>query len=123
MMQGNRIFARLFPRDEGVVSRVKEAPHMKRGIVQVTLLTFVVSVAAVSAAFGQATTGEITGRVADATGQVITGATVTVVNTATGLSRTTTTSAVGEFLVTLLPPGRYTVSAEQTGFKKAVRSD
>jgi len=96
---------------------------MKRGIVQVTLLAFVLSIAAVSAAYGQATTGEITGRVADASGQVIAGATVTVVNAATGLSRATTTNETGEFIMTLLPPGRYTVSAELTGFKKAVRPD
>ena len=51
---------------------------MKRGIVPITLFAFVLSVAAVSAAYGQATTGELTGRVTDASGQVVAGATVTV---------------------------------------------
>ncbi len=41
----------------------------------------------------------------------------------TGLTRETTTSDVGTYTVPLLPVGIYLVSAEQSGFKLAVRSD
>ena len=74
-----------------------------------------------SFAFAQATTGELTGRVADSSGQVVPGVTVTALNEETRLSRTATTNAMGEYTLPLLPPGLYTVSAELTGFKKAVR--
>ena len=75
----------------------------------------------VSPAFGQATTGEITGRIEDAAGAVVPGATVTADNADTGFSRSTQSGAEGDYLITLLPPGRYTVSAELQGFKRAVR--
>src|SRR5688572_2890636 len=74
-------------------------------------------------AWGQATTGELAGRVTDSGGAVVPGVTVTALNDATGFSRTTLTSAGGDFLITLLPPGRYTVSAELSGFRRAVRRD
>lgn len=69
----------------------------------------------------QATTGEITGRVLDTAGAAVPGATVTARNEDTGLTRTTPTNSVGDYTVTQLPPGTYTVSAELSGFKKAVR--
>ena len=73
--------------------------------------------------WGQATTGELAGRVTDSGGAVVPGVTVTALNDATGFSRTTLTSDGGDFLITLLPPGRYTVSAELSGFRRAVRRD
>ena len=48
------------------------------------------------------------------------GASVTARNEGTGFARTdTTTTDTGDYLLTQLPPGRYTVSAELTGFKTA----
>jgi hypothetical protein len=72
-------------------------------------------------AFPQATTGEITGRVLDSAGAAVPGATVLARNEGTGLARQGMTSSAGEYTLTQLPPGSYTVSAELTGFKKAVR--
>ena len=69
----------------------------------------------------QATTGEIAGRVVDASGQVVAGATVTAVNVDTNLTRTGLSNTNGDVLLTLLPPGTYSVTAERTGFKKVVR--
>jgi hypothetical protein len=71
--------------------------------------------------FGQATTGEIAGRVQDAGGLPVPAATVTALNPDTGFSRQAVTADDGGFVVTLLPPGRYTISAELTGFRRAVR--
>jgi hypothetical protein len=72
-------------------------------------------------AFPQATNGEVTGRVLDAAGAVLPGASVVARNEGTGLTRQTVTNAAGQYTLTQLPPGTYSLSAEMTGFKKAVR--
>ena len=64
----------------------------------------------------RATTAEITGRVEDATGGVLPGATVTVVNLDNGLTRSAVSDGTGAYSVMLLPPGRYDVRAELPGF-------
>ena len=76
---------------------------------------------AAPAAYPQATTGEITGRVLDAAGASVPGATVVARNEGTGLTRQTTTDSDGDYTLTQLPPGTYAVSAELTGFKRATR--
>ena len=76
-----------------------------------------------SSASGQATTGELTGRVVDANGAVVPGVTVTLRNQATGFLRTAATNESGEYLFVLVPPGSYTVTAELTGFRKVERPD
>ena len=48
---------------------------------------------------------------------------VTVSNQQTGLQRETLTNDQGTFTVPLLPVGIYLVTAEQAGFKLAMRSD
>jgi Carboxypeptidase regulatory-like domain/TonB dependent receptor len=74
-------------------------------------------------AIAQTTSGEITGRVLDAGGLGVPGASVTARNNGTGLTRSAITDASGDYILTLLPPGNYVVSAELTGFKTAVRQD
>jgi hypothetical protein len=69
-----------------------------------------------SLAFGQTTTGTITGTVTDAQGAAITGATVVVHNDETGLENKTTTNDAGLYNAPLLQPGTYEVTASQTGF-------
>ena len=64
----------------------------------------------------RATTAEFTGRVEDATGGVLPGATVTVVNLDNGLTRSAVSDGTGAYSVMLLPPGRYDVRAELPGF-------
>lgn len=73
-------------------------------------------------AFGQAGTSGIRGTVVDRNAAVIAGATVRVVNPATGLSRTTTTGADGTFSFPGLPPATYNVEVEAANFKKLVNS-
>jgi hypothetical protein len=67
-------------------------------------------------------TASITGRVEDATGAGIGGATITVKNLETGATRVVTTSDSGNFRVLSLPLGRQEVKVEKTGFKEAVRT-
>ena len=61
--------------------------------------------------------GGIAGRVADSTGAVLPGVTVTATNDATGVSRTTTTSSGGDFSVPDLQLGTYTIEATLQGFQ------
>jgi hypothetical protein len=67
------------------------------------------------AAYGQ--TAELRGTVADQTGAVLPGVTVTIHNANTGLQRVLVTDAGGLFRAPALPPGPYHVTSELMGFK------
>src|SRR5262249_53942579 len=58
-------------------------------------------------------TGSITGIVTDSTGAVIPEAEVTVTNAGTNVSRVTTTTTSGDYSVTGLLPGRYSVTVKK----------
>ncbi|MCX6609115.1 MAG: carboxypeptidase regulatory-like domain-containing protein [Acidobacteria bacterium] len=64
-----------------------------------------------------AQTASVTGRVTDASGGVVPGATVTVVNQATALETRAICNAEGYYTVSLLPPGAYRLAVEKAGFK------
>ena len=68
--------------------------------------------------FAQTETGTLTGVVTDASGAVVTGATVTVTAPATGQTRTASSSSVGEYTITTLKPGLYNLVIEKAGFQK-----
>jgi len=70
----------------------------------------------------QSNAGRISGTVTDSSGAVLPGVAVTVTQQGTGLSRTVPTDAAGAYLFVSLPVGTYDVSAELSGFKKAVKS-
>ena len=72
--------------------------------------------------WAQTITGQIAGRVTDSSGGALPGVTVTVVNENTGLTITRTTDGSGVYTFTNLPVGRYTVSTELEGFRKAQRT-
>lgn len=82
----------------------------------VCVLTIVMS--ATSICFAQAT-GNIKGTVTDSAGALVSGATIEAVNDETRDKRTTTSSDQGEFNITNLPVGSYTISATATGFAPA----
>ena len=96
---------------------------MSRFVARAIALGVLLQVLASAPAFAQATTGEITGRVTDPGGLPVPGATVTATNPATAFSRSAVTTEDGTYTVTLLPPGRYSVGAELSGFRRAVRDD
>ena len=74
-------------------------------------------------AFSQGNAGRILGGVTDQTGGVIAGATVTVMDTQRGVTRTLTTDQAGEYNAPNLLPGTYTVRAESQGFKTVERQN
>jgi hypothetical protein len=59
----------------------------------------------------------ILGRVTDPSGAVIAGSTITVTQTATGVTHTATTDTSGHYEVRYLVPGEYTVEAKAQGFR------
>jgi hypothetical protein len=71
----------------------------------------------------QTSTGTIGGRVVDTSQAIIPGAEVAVHNVATGLARTMLTNEAGIFRFPALPVGRYEVTINMQGFKKAVISN
>ena len=105
--------------DPGVQSEV--TPPSRR-ISSALALCFVVLLTCLltSTALGQATTGSLNGSVSDASGSVVTGATVTVLNTGTGAERSAVSNSEGIFDFQALQPGTYTVSVDAKGFRRAV---
>jgi len=66
--------------------------------------------------------GSISGIISDQTGGALPGVTITVTNAETGVAQTLTTDGRGAFQALYLNSGTYTIAAELSGFKKAVRS-
>lgn len=67
--------------------------------------------------FAQTFRGGIQGTVTDSSGASVPDAQVTVVNTDTGLSRPATTDSSGNFFISELPVGNYTVTIMKSGFR------
>src|SRR5574340_36895 len=86
------------------------------------LAALLLLVASASPALAQRTTATVRGTVTDATQAVLPGVTVTAVNQENGLTRTVVTNSSGVYSLPDLPVGRYNVSAELQGFKKAERT-
>jgi hypothetical protein len=68
-----------------------------------------------------ATTGTIQGRVLDENGAPVSGASVTLINTATNFEKTLSTDASGRFVAPLLPLGPYLLRVGAEGYADTVR--
>jgi Carboxypeptidase regulatory-like domain len=66
--------------------------------------------------FAQNATTSLRGIVTDPSGAVVPGAKVTLLNSATGETFTTTSKSSGEYQLPQLPPAKYTIAASATGF-------
>src|SRR5580658_7524960 len=84
------------------------------------LTAWLVCAVAILPAFAQKDTGSIAGLVKDSSNAVVEGAKVTVTDADRGTQVITQTNAQGEYLVSSLKVGRYQVTIEKTGFKKAL---
>src|SRR5262245_53223663 len=74
-------------------------------------------------AAAQDSRGSIVGTATDASGGVLPGVSVTITNTATGVSQEVVTDERGAYRAFYLNPGAYSVTAELQGFKKIARRD
>jgi len=85
------------------------------------VVVFLISVAVVGLA--QVDTGSLVGTVKDASGALLPGVTVTASNTDTGIATATKTEQNGDYVITPLHIGRYSISVEVTGFHREIRKD
>src|SRR5579872_7515045 len=79
-----------------------------------------VAIGLVTPLWAQKDAGTIVGTVRDATGAVVPGAKVTVEDVDRGVQATLSTNDEGEYVASPLHIGRYKITVEKTGFKKAV---
>ncbi len=100
-----------FDLDEGVLIIMKRL-----------VLTIFVVLSLAAAAKAQTFRGTILGTVTDSSGAAVAGASVTVKNTDTGLTRTVATAQDGSFGAPELPIGNYSLTVEKSGFKTGVVS-
>ncbi|MER3429114.1 MAG: hypothetical protein C4334_13685 [Pyrinomonas sp.] len=84
------------------------------------LIALMLQVAGTSALAQATASSALAGTVKDIKEAVVSGATVTATNVATGLTRTTTTNEEGAYRLELLPAGIYTVKVTAPGFAEAV---
>jgi hypothetical protein len=103
------------------VSNYSRGPRSLRYLAIVAALMMVFSPGSLLA---QGTGGRatISGTVTDSTGAVIPDATVTALNTGTGITTPTKTTSVGTYVLPLLQVGNYTFTVQKEGFKTETRA-
>jgi hypothetical protein len=92
---------------------------MKSSQVQYTAVLIVA--AAIQSAFGQSTTGSVSGRVGDVSGAGVPSIKVELKNTQTGEMRESISNGSGDFVFPTVPVGSYQAEADAPGFKHTVR--
>lgn len=65
--------------------------------------------------------GAVDGTVKDSTGGALPATPVSLTNTDTNQTTTSTTNEIGYYYFPLIPPGAYTVTTEKAGFKKSTQ--
>src|SRR5947207_14145034 len=94
---------------------------MRTITIRAALLAFVLF--ASTPLFSQSSNGTISGTVADASGAVIPGVTVTATNNATGVVTTVLSNDSGVYNLATVLPGTYKFSATLPGFKIKTTND
>ncbi|HEV2664450.1 MAG TPA: carboxypeptidase regulatory-like domain-containing protein, partial [Blastocatellia bacterium] len=74
-------------------------------------------------AMAQSVTGTISGTVVDASGRVIAGAKVTLIDERTGSARVGASNEEGDFIFPALQPGVFTIKIEHSGFRSYQRTN
>ena len=87
----------------------------------ITALVLAVAAPAYAQGGGASSTGTIQGRVTDAQGAVLPGATITATSPAMLGSQTTIASETGNYRFPAVPPGTYTLTYELAGFNTVRR--
>jgi hypothetical protein len=102
------------------VYKVRAFSRVKSSLLCVALGLLVIGAVAHDAS-AQVLYGSMVGTLTDDTGAVVPKATVTVINTSTGLSREVTTDDAGYYSIPNLPEGTYDLSIAATGFRALTR--
>src|ERR1700738_1534602 len=92
-----------------------------KGLRSIFVLFTILALCAILA-YSQAVNATLLGTVTDASGGVVANAKVTISETNTGANRVASTNESGNYSFPNLPPGTYSVTAEQPGFKKITRA-
>jgi hypothetical protein len=92
---------------------------MRRGCAIITILALLSLTPMLQ---GQTTDATVLGTVTDSSHAVVRGATVTVTNLATGISRVAQTDDLGNYQISALRPGPYSILIASKGFKSYLRS-
>src|ERR1035437_8975790 len=87
-----------------------------------TVLAIVLAIFSYTTVGWAQVSASLSGRLEDASGAAVPGATVTVTSLETGAVRTVTTDEGGNYRVLSLAVGRYEVRAEKAGFKAVVQT-
>ena len=96
--------------------------RVARALSTTAFTVLMATILTVAPARAQLSTAEINGRVSDSSGAVLPGATVTMTQTATGLTRSVVTDASGAYLVSNLPTGPYRLEVSLQGFRSYVQT-
>ena len=93
-----------------------------RSMLQSTVLILMAMMAGMSVpTMAQTTLGAINGTVEDASGAVVSAATITVTNTATSVTRTVKSQGNGFYQILNLPVGTYRMTVDHDGFDKTIQ--
>ncbi|HEY7353395.1 MAG TPA: TonB-dependent receptor [Terriglobales bacterium] len=96
---------------------------MKRVAVSSCILLAISAILLLPSALAQVDTGSIVGTVADSSGAVLSGAKVTLTNTGTGATLSTTTGADGIYKFSPVRIGTYTLETAAQGFKTVSQNE
>ncbi len=94
---------------------------MRSKVTAVFFLTLFLAASAWSQS--EAVSAQLNGNVQDANGATVPGATVTLSNPDVGFTRSVTTTDSGLYTFTLIPPGRYQLKVEKTGFNAFLQNN
>ncbi|WP_263415345.1 TonB-dependent receptor [Terriglobus albidus] len=112
----NAVLRKPFLSSRGITSATRRS---LLGVMLAAAPLFVLNIAS-PAAFGQASSSsDAAGKVTDATGAAIPGATIHLINNGTGVERTTTSNNEGDWSIPNVPPANYKIRVEKQGFKAA----
>jgi hypothetical protein len=84
---------------------------------------FLLAMFGAGSVFSQAVSSTIVGTVTDASGAAVPNAKVTITEMNTGVVHAITANGSGNYTLVDIPPGRYQVAVEMTGFKKEIKEN
>lgn len=83
---------------------------------QLRSLFLVLMLACAATMFAQTNTTSLNGTITDPSGALIPGATITITNTGTNLTKSAQSGSIGQYTFNQIPPGQYKVTASASGF-------